>query len=452
MNSQNKKVNAGNQAVSYREQAAYVASNIGTAFSWGYITSYFMMFCTDAVGISVFTFSVLLLLSRLFDGVTDTLFGYIADRTATKWGRYRPWIALSAIPVALSTSFLFYADADWSIEVKLVKICASYLLFLLIFTIFSTPLDAMSSVISGNPKERAKIISMKSAAGIIGAMLMAQIAGKFFDVHGTNTVAPYFQISILFALISIPLYMLTPLMCKERILPKEKAQKHVHMMDNIKKNLKSKPFRIALMGHFLNGLITYWRVAVFVYYFKYVVDNMALYAVFIMLMRVPQIFGTYVAQYVLQLFKKPGKALSCLYIAYGATLALNFFILPKGIGAILFWALTIVSSFLFGITYSLIYTIIPDLADYNEYQNHSRNDGGIFALLEFGNKVGMAIGTSGMGFILAMLGFTANTVQTPLVLTGINAMMFTVPGIISIIIGLLFTGYKLDRTVLRANQ
>lgn len=216
--------------------------------------------------------------------------------------------------------------------------------------------------------------------------------------------------------------------------------------------MKSKPFRIALMGHFLNGLITYGRVAVFVYYFKYVVDNMALYAVFIMLMRVPQIFGTYVAQYVLQLFKKPGKALSCLYIAYGATLAINFFVIPKGSGAILFWALTIVSSFFFGITYSLIYTIIPDLADYNEYQNQSRNDSGIFALLEFGNKVGMAVGTSGMGFVLAALGFTANAVQTPFVLTGINVMMFTLPGIISIVIGLLFTGYKLDRTVLRANQ
>ena len=452
MNSQNKKLNAADHTVLRREQAAYVGSNIGTAFSWGYITSYFMLFCTDAVGISAFTFSVLLLLSRLFDGVTDPLFGYIADRTVTKWGRYRPWIALSAIPVALSTCFLFYADTEWPIELKVVKVCISYLLFLLIFTVFSTPLDAMSSVISGDPKTRASIISLKSAAGIIGVMIMAQIAGSFFDANGTDTVTPYFQLSIVFAMISVPLYLLTPLLCKERILPRKDTQQRVHLVDSIRKNMKSKPFCIALMGHFLNGLITYGRVAVFVYYFKYVAEDMALYATFIVLMRVPQIFGTYMAQYVLRLFKKPGRALSTLYIIYGLTLVANFFVVPKGDGAIIFWGLTILSSFLFGITYSLIYTIIPDLADYNEYQNHSRNDGGIFALLEFGNKVGMAIGTSGMGFILATLGFTANTAQTPLVLTGINAMMFTLPGIISIMIGVLFVSYKLDRTVLHVNQ
>ena len=98
------------QTLPWREKAAYLSSNIATAFSWGYITSYFMIFCTDAVGISAYAFSVLLLVSRLFDGVTDPLVGYITDRTVTRWGRYRPWIAASALPVALATCLLFYQE------------------------------------------------------------------------------------------------------------------------------------------------------------------------------------------------------------------------------------------------------------------------------------------------------------------------------------------------------
>ena len=84
--------------------------------------------------------------------------------------------------------------------------------------------------------------------------------------------------------------------------------------------------------------------------------------------------------------------------------------------------------------------------------SNARSDGGVFALLEFGNKVGMAIGTSGMGIVLGVLGFSANMPQTPGVLWGINALMFIAPGVLAILIGLLFLRYRLDRTILHAKD
>ena len=168
-------------------------------------------------------------------------------------------------------------------------------------------------------------------------------------------------------------------------------------------------------------------------------------------MRVPQIFGAWVGQHFLKLFKTPGRALAVLYLAYGLTLTANFFVSPaQNLAA--FWVLTVVSSLLFGMSYALIYIIIPDLVDYGEYLSGVRNDGGISATLDFANKVGMAIGTSGMGFVLAALGFSANMPQTPEVMLGINALMFLAPGLLSMGIGALFLGYKLDRTVLHAGE
>lgn len=117
-----------------------------------------------------------------------------------------------------------------------------------------------------------------------------------------------------------------------------------------------------------------------------------------------------------------------------------------------FWIFTVASSLLFGMSYSLIYIIIPDLVDYGEYLTGVRNDGGVSATMDFANKVGMAIGTSGMGFVLAALGFSANIPQTPQVMMGINALMFIAPGILSILIGVLFLWYRLDRTVLHADE
>lgn len=442
----------GGTALPWREKAAYISSNIATAFSWGYITSYFMMFCTDAVGISAFAFSALLLVSRLFDGVTDPLIGCVTDRTVTRWGRYRPWIAVSAVPVAAATCLLFYVNPGWSPAFRFAWVSGAYLLYLFIFTVFSTPLDAMASVMSGSPAARANIISLKSAAGIVGALVMTQLAAAWFDANGTDSVGSYFRLTLIFGAVSIPLYLLTPIFCKERIFPAPREPKKFDLRALIRQNMGSEPFRIAFLGHFLNGLIAYGRVSIFVYYFKYVAGDMALYATFTLMMRLPQILGNYLAQYLLPRFRGPGRALSWMYLLYGGTLVLNFFVLPRAGGMALFWGLTILSSFLFGASYSLIYTIVPDLTDYNEYLTGARSDGGVFALLEFGNKVGMAIGTSGMGLMLGALGFSANMPQTPGVLWGINAIMFIMPGVLSILIGLLFLRYRLDRTILHAND
>ncbi len=442
----------GEATLPWPEKAAYISSNIATAFSWGYITSYFMIFCTDAVGISAFAFSALLLVSRFFDGITDPLVGFLTDRTVTRWGRYRPWIAASALPVAVTTCLLFYVDPAWSPALRFAWVSGAYLLYLLAFTVFSTPLDAMASVMSGSPKARANIISLKSAAGIVGAMVMTQLTTAWFHVNGTDTAAPYFRLTVLFGLVSVPLYLLTPIFCKEKILPSPQAQKKFDLAAVVRQNIGSRPFCIALAGHFLNGLISYGRVSIFVYYFKYVAGDMGLYALFTLLMRLPQIAGTYLAQYILPRFRGPGQALSCLYVLYGGALVLNFFVLPRPGTMALFWGLTVLSSFLFGASYSLIYTIVPDLTDYTEYRSGARSDGGVFALLEFGNKVGMAIGTSGMGIVLGVLGFNANMPQTTGVLWGINALMFIAPGLLAILIGLLFLGYRLDRTTLHAND
>lgn len=430
---------------------AYTLTNIGTAFSWGYITSYLMMFCTDAVGISAAACSVMLLVSRLFDGFTDSAWGFFSDKTVTRWGRYRPWILIFAPAVVLCTCLLFFGDPGWPEPAKLIWAYVAYFLYLLAFTGFSVPLDAMSSVMSGDPKQRAQIISWKSAAGVFGALVMTKLATDYFAVHGTDNVDSYFHLTILFGCISLPLFLLTPLLCREQIQPRGEKQKRFSILMVLKQNLHNRPFWIGIAGHFLNGLISYGRVSIFVYYFKYVAGDLALYATFTLLMRVPQVLGAWLAQHYLKLFKSPGRALSVLYCAYGLLLAANFFVSPAS-HLMAFWIFTVASSLLFGMSYSLIYIIIPDLVDYGEYLTGVRNDGGVSATMDFANKVGMAIGTSGMGFVLAALGFSANMPQTPQVMMGINALMFIAPGILSILIGVLFLWYRLDRTVLHADE
>lgn len=431
--------------VSLFEKSAYLISNAATVLSFGFITSYFMMFCTDAIGISSAVCSAILLFSRLYDGVTDLFCGYIADTTVSKWGRYRPWVFVAAVPVALCTVLLFGASPQWSTAAKVVWITVIYFIFLTAFTCFNVPLDAMVSVMTPLQKTRANIISVKSAAEVFGAMLMAQFATKFLEQNGTSEPNSYLRLAIIFALVSIPLYWMAPVFCKERIVPERTPEKQKISFKNIfTSDFKSLPFAIALAGHFLNGLISYGRVSVFTYYFKYVAGDIGLFATFIMIMRVAQIAGCYCAQYAMRLFRSVGKAISAFYIAFGVLLIANFYVVPNGGNMLVFWIFTAASSFIFGISYSLVFTIIPDIVEYSEKRSGTRNDGRISAFLAFGNKVGMAIGTSGIGILLKYVGYVPNAVQTAQAATGINSLMFLFPGVFSIIVGALFFFYKLD--------
>lgn len=442
----------GSGRIGAGQKIAFVASNAATAFSWGFITSYFMMFCTDAAGIPVAVASIILLASRLIDGFTDALVGNILDRTVTRWGRYRLWIALLAVPVAVLTSLLFYSNSGWSDTARIVWVIVVYFLYLLAFTGLNTSLSAMSSVMSGDPCERANIISWQRAAGIMGALIMAQIAAPWFESNGSDVAESYVLLSVLFGFVSVPLFLLTPAFCKERIMPDNPAKKSYRLRTIMKQNVRIREFRIAFVGHFLNGLISYGRVSIFVYYFKYVAGNMGMYATYILVMRLSQMLGAWSAQYLMKWFKVPGKALVVAYVLYGLILVTEFFVPPAGETLPLFWVLVVLASFLFGVSNSMVYIIIPDLVDYCEYRNGTRNDGGIFALLEFGNKVGMALGTSGIGFVLSALGYTANMAQTGDVVVGINALMFVLPGIFSVLIGLMFVRYHLSRTHLHAGE
>lgn len=429
------------------QKCVYTIGNAGTAFSWGYITTFFMIYCTDAVGISASHVATLLLISRLFDGFTDSTFGIFVDRTKNMLGRYRPWVLRFAVPVAISTSLLFWVNPEWTYAGKLIWIYVMYFLYLLMFTFFSVPMDSMASVITEKANERRSLIAWKSAAGIAGAMIMTYIATSYLDNHGTTVITGYFNLTIIFGCISIPLFLLIGVFCKEKIIPKREKQYSFSVSNIIKGNLGNKPFLIACGGHFLNGLICYGRVSIFIYYFKYVAQDIGLFATFILLMRVPQIIGAYAAQHVIKFFKSIGRAITVTYILYGATLCVNYMVKPSD-SLLLFWILTSLSSFLFGVTFSLTYIIIPDIVDEREEKLKIRNDGAISATLAFSNKVGMAIGTSGMGFLLTVLNYSPNMAQSANVVIGINVLMFVFPGVFAVLIGLLFTGYKLNSKII----
>ena len=153
--------------------------------------------------------------------------------------------------------------------------------------------------------------------------------------------------------------------------------------------------------------------------------------------------GSFVGPFLADRMKSKGRAISLSFIVYGILSLANLAVTPLDSPAA-FWGLVAVANFSQGIGYSLTYAIIPDTVEYNEYRFGVRNDGVAASLTTFWNKVGMAIGTSATAAVLGMLNYTPGAAQSATTLMSIDIIMFAVPGIAAIVVGIVFFAYKLD--------
>ena len=160
-------------------------------------------------------------------------------------------------------------------------------------------------------------------------------------------------------------------------------------------------------------------------------------------MQVPMMIGSFLSQYLADWAKSKGRMIMVSFTIYGLLSIANFFVTPMD-SVVLFWGLLAVANFFNGIGYALTYAIIPDTVEYHELKTGVRNDGVAASLTTFWNKVGMAIGTSATAAVLGALNYVPGTIQPAATLTSINLIMFVVPGVAAVGVGILFLWYKLD--------
>lgn len=144
-----------------------------------------MIFYTDVFGIPMAAVSLLMLIARAWDAINDPIIGGLSDRTRTRWGRYRPWVLLMSFPTAIITVLTFWAHPDWSNTSKIVYMYVTYALLVFCYTGVNIPYSAMTSVLTQNTDERAKLSTMRitlaniSIAGIgIIVIPMVSALGK----------------------------------------------------------------------------------------------------------------------------------------------------------------------------------------------------------------------------------------------------------------------------------
>ena len=176
------------ERLSLREKLCYALGDASANIAWRGICTFLLVFYTDVVGLKAAAVATLMLVVRSLDGVTDVLMGVIGDRTKSRYGKFRPWILWTAIPLAVILSLTFTCPPGVGAMGKLVYAYATYILFTLVYTANNIPYGALMAVMTGDDRERASIGSFRMAGAFAGGMLVQGLLLYLKDFFGSYSI------------------------------------------------------------------------------------------------------------------------------------------------------------------------------------------------------------------------------------------------------------------------
>jgi GPH family glycoside/pentoside/hexuronide:cation symporter len=438
---------AGNvEELKFTEKLGYGLGDTASNFYFQVFNIFLLYYYTDVFGISAAAAGTMFLVTKIIDAASDPVMGLIADRTDTRWGKFRPYILWAAVPYAVA-GFAMFAGPDLSDSGKLVYAYVTYTLMMLAYTAINVPYSALMGVISPSSVERTKVASYRFICAFAAAWLIGTFVTPLKNILGGGDEALGFKLTMgIFAVVSIALFWVCFATTKERVQP---VQGKTDMRGDFKALMSNGPW-IAL---FAAAIFTLMNVAVrngtIMYYFKYYVgdDGTPLFlifdktAVFMSLGLFAMIIGTSLTSTLCKYFEKRAMLIT-LTILNAISMGL-FYITPPD----QYWlmvAINCIGTLIVGPTPALVWSMYTDTADYGEWKTGRRITGLTFSSLQFAQKLGLAVGAGFAGIILGWFGFVANEAQTPESLAGIRFLFSILPALLALAGAVAIFFYKID--------
>ena len=383
------------------------------------VSSYQTVFYTDVLGITAGAIAAIMLISKIWDAINDPLMGVIAERTRSKWGRFRPWLLWMA-PVTAITFVLTFFVWPGSIAVKAVLAGVCYILFGMAYTASGIPMQSLPTVMTRNMNERVSLYTVFGIASNIGAIIVSAVfTPALLKVGQGNANSPkaYTVVCTIIAVIAFVL-LLAAFKGTEEVIQPDRKTGSISVKDSLKIFVKDRNLLCLLGGMILALVGVFGRVGTVVYYYMYVLERVDLVSICITLTTI----GTLVPYLFLPIILKrvdvkKVMAISCaicaascvlLYFANGNTSVVLLGTFLVGAGN---W-LTLCSQ-----------TMVAQIIDDNELKNGFRTEGILVSVISFSTKFSSAIGSAIGVALISMTGYIPNEVQTTSVKSGMNAVI-----------------------------
>lgn len=457
------------------EKIGYGFGDMSSSMFWKIFSYYLPFFYSNIFGLSLAHAGTLVLVTKLYDAVSDPVMGLIADRTNTRWGKYRPYLLWIAIPFAVAGVLAFFTPQTDNYTFKHVYAYVTYILMMTVYTAINVPYGAMLGVMTDDSREKSVFSSFRMFFAFIGSFIAM---GSFEpllklrqSILGTlpaewtladSTPADWTIAVSVIGIVCAVLFILSFVMTRERVTEAEMAKEPVRensnetaktsVAEDLKALVANGPWWMLLGGGIAILLFNCVRGGAAAYYFADVLGTNAIFtlALFLTVGEISQLVGVVVT---VPVSEKIGKKATFLLVLVAVTvLSVIVAFLPETPAGM--WAL-LVSQILIciaiGINSPLLWSMFADVADYSELKNGRASTGLIFSSSSMAQKFGAAFGSAIVLWVLMAFGYdnAKGAVQTPEALATIKALISWIPAIgsaagIAIMLGYPLTDKKMS--------
>jgi GPH family glycoside/pentoside/hexuronide:cation symporter len=409
-------------ALGWREKLAYGVADMGFNFYWTNVATFLLIFYTDTFGISAAAAATMMSTVKIVNAFTDPMIGAAADRTSTRFGKFRPWLLWMSLPLA-GAAVLTYTTPDLYGNARLAWAYGTYLLMMVCYTCVNIPYNALSGVMSSDPQQRSTINGLRFIFAFAGSTLVTAATPALVRWLGAGNDVRGWQLAMLaWGLAATVLFVLTFAGTRERVAPPPGQQSKVWR--DVRDLAVNRPWIVLFLLSLVIMVTITLRTASAAYYFKYVVGRPELMAAFVPTYMIAAAAGAALTPLLTRLADK--KTLMICLMSLTALLSAAFWVIPPDQVTWMF-VLQALLGLVLGPKSPLAFAMLADAADYNEWRTGRRATAMTFAAATFAQKLGTAMAVATIGSVFTALGYVPNAIQSGGSLAGIAWLMSLIP-------------------------
>lgn len=427
--------------ITLKEKIGYGLGDAASSMFWKLFSMYLMFFYTDIFGMEAKVVGTMFLVTRVWDSLFDPVIGVLADRTQSKWGKFRPYLLYVAVPFGVIGVFTFYTPA-LAESGKLLYAYVTYSIMMMVYSAINVPYASLLGVMSASPKTRSVLATFRMTFAYLGSfvtLLLFNPMVNFFSGYSPHIEAQqqgWAMAAAVIALCAVVLFLLCFAWTRERVQPVTDTKSS--LKQDIKDLCNNSPWWILLGAGVSTLVFNSVRDGAALYYFKYYVHEahygkivllnipFVLSGLYLALGQIANIIGVVLAAPLSNKIGKKNTFMLAMLLATGGSIVF-YWLDESQIWGI--FGLQIVISSCAGTVFPLLWSMYADCADYSELKTGNRATGLIFSSSSMSQKLGWALGTAVTGWLLGYFGFQANQLQSEETLSGIKMFLSLFPAI-----------------------
>jgi GPH family glycoside/pentoside/hexuronide:cation symporter len=401
--------------LSFGNIVGYGAGDFGFNLSFTFCSLFLLYFYTDVLELNAGTAGLIIMVALVWEGMSDPIIGIIANRTHTRWGRYRPYILFGSVPLALSVIAMFL-PLDLPAGALVAYCFATHIVYRTVFTFVNIPYIALSAQMTQDSDTRGQLAAARMLFAIACGLLLAALTLPVSKALGGGRTG-FFLVTVIYSVVATAILLLTFASTKEAI--GDSAQEHPSLRSMLVTLRVNRPFILLFVATALGATGYTMSGKALIYYLKYWAGSEGMVTTGLVVTLGAAALAMIPWMMIARRISKrmvwlAGVSLNVLAYVVILTVA------PRG-GPVLWLVLIAVgignSAFILN-----VWSMLPDTVEYGEWKTGTRAEGASFGLMAFSQKVALGIGTGLVGILLDAIGYVANSPQSAETLQGITLL------------------------------